>query len=173
MSNASMTQHASRWTTPLGKTGGQAAAFALLAVAVSPANASNSVVIDFEQGRLILGWIGLWAVAALTFVLCTARRLDLLPRLSRHLAERAQRNAQRHADRALLKVAQDDPRAMADIRAAALHNASSLAQDLPVGGAAAVTDNDAATALQTAPAHRGFKTTPMPGMPGHVQYLPG
>jgi len=146
------------------------AALALLAITSTPAHAGNAVVIDFDQAGLILGWIGLWAVAALSFVLCADKRLDPMARLSRLLAARARRHAQYRADREVMALAQDDPRILADIRAATIHS-KSQDDDLPVTATALTGTSDPAqpTCRTTNPR---FTTSPMPGMPAHMQYLP-
>jgi uncharacterized protein HemY len=105
-----------------------------LALCAGPAGAEagNAVVIDFDQGRLILSWLGLWLVAALTFMLCADKHMRPLARLADHLRRRARQRASTRADAALRAQAQDDPR----IRG-------------------------------------GLRVAPVPGMPHHLQYLPG
>lgn len=147
------------------------AGLALLAITSTPANASNAVVIDFEQGRLILGWIGLWVVAVLTFVWCADKRISPLALLARYLDARTQRQAQDRADNAVLAVAHDDPRIMADIQAAVTHSCS--LDDAHSPDVTEPKETPQPVRLLPAAARPSFRTSPMPGLPSHVQYLPG
>lgn len=166
----------SRWT----------AVSVLLALSAGPAaaEASNAVVIDFDQGRLILGWLGLWLVAALTFGLCADRRIQLMTRLANYLERRASQRASARADAQLRELALSDPRMMTELVAAVDRGHDLLAQasDEAVDACASVTPAPAAAASTStrtpvAPsrpsATRGFRTAPLPGLPRHLQYLPG
>lgn len=158
----------------------------VLALFAGPAaaEASNAVVIDFDQGRLILGWIGLWLVAALTFGLCADRRIQLMTRLANYLEHRARQRASARADAQLRELALSDPRMMTDLLAAVDRGQALLAQDgdMATGETASAVPAPAVTAKParapaTAPGRpspaRGFRTAPLPGLPSHLQYLPG
>lgn len=149
------------------------AVLALLAVpATAAASASsNAVVIDFDQGRLILGWVGLWLVAALTFALCANKRIQPMTRLARYLERRALRRARQRADDAIRAMAQDDPRILADL-VAAVDRAS---QYEPLHAAAQMPHEAASPAPSPSrnSTTRGFRAAPLPGLPRHLQYLPG
>lgn len=67
--------------------------------------------------------------------------------------------------------AQDDPRILADIRAAALHS-KSQDDELPVTATAATGTSDHPAQPTRRATNPGFRTSPMPGMPAHMQYLP-
>ena len=74
----------------------------LLALMAGPvaSETTNAVVIDFGQGRLILGWIGLWLLTAVTFAACADKRLQLMSRLAEYLDARAPRREASPADAA-------------------------------------------------------------------------
>lgn len=141
-------------------------ALALLAApAASAADASsNAVVIDFDQGRLILGWIGLWLVAALTFALCADKRIQLMTRLAAYLEQRARRRSSQRADAAIRSLAQDDPRIPADLIAATGRIDNNM--PVPVAPQATYGHSQATHPVARTPAPsrnlpaRGFRTTP-------------
>lgn len=157
---------------------GTLAALALFA-GPAAAQAGNAVVIDFDQGRLILGWLGLWLVAALTFMVCADKRIRLMARLADHLRRRAQQRASDRADAAVLALARDDPRALADLRAAidiawARSDKGAQLQAAPVAASAREPLRTAKPPRDERPRHaRGLRVAPLPGMPNHLQYLPG
>jgi hypothetical protein len=182
-----MLQSMDDWTTPraarsahLPRLGMVSIALALLAGPVA-AEASNAVVIDFDQGRLILGWIGLWLVAALTFGACADKRIRLMTRLAHYLTRRAQLRASERSDKQLREWARDDPRIMADLMAAVDHGHDPHAQGwdvTPRPAPAALEPTVTATSTRETAAKgrrkpsRGFQSTPLPGLPRHLQYLP-
>ncbi len=166
---------------------------AALAMAAGPAaaQASNAVVIDFDHGRLILGWVGLWLLALLTFGLCADKRIQLMARLANSLARRSSARAHHRTDNALRELARNDPRMLIELHAMYVHARAEQAPLLPVvspacrqatvGKGLAVTRPSptapsrhrakGSATLPAAPA-RGFRSSPMPGLPWHVQYLP-
>lgn len=148
-----------------------------LAGTAAAAGPANPVVIDFDQRGLILGWIGLWLVAAATFVACADKRIALMTRLADFLRRRAQRRADIRADAALRALARHDPRILADIRAAADHTGAHAPEIPPPWAMPAMATQAAAPRTATtpgrAPPTRGFQTAPLPGLPRHLQYLPG
>ncbi|MCZ4313149.1 hypothetical protein O4H66_07020 [Comamonadaceae bacterium G21597-S1] len=158
----------------------------VLALFAGPAaaEASNAVVIDFDQGRLILGWLALWLVAALTFGLCADRRIQLMTRLANYLEHRARQRASARADAQLRELALSDPRMMTDLLAAIDRGQALQAQaiDMATGDTETLVPAPAVTAKParapaTAPGRprpaRGFRAAPLPGLPSHLQYLPG
>ncbi len=150
-----------------------------LFAAPAAAEASNAVVIDFDQGRLILGWLGLWLVAILTFGLCADRRIQLMTRLANYLEHRARRRADARADDQLRELALSDPRMMSDLVAAVdrghyLQVQVSEAAPGPSAPVAASTQPARAPDTSARPSGtRGFRTAPLPGLPRHLQYMPG
>lgn len=153
----------------------------LLVLLAGPAAAepSNAVVIDFDQRGLILGWLGLWLVAVLTFAACADKRIALMTRLANYLNRRAQRRAGERADAALRELARHDPRILADVLAAVDHarlHAPAIQPPLATTAVPAVAAAQPAPKAAAAGYHlsvRGFRTAPLPGLPRHLQYLPG
>jgi hypothetical protein len=153
-------------------------ALVLLAGPAAADTAHNAVVIDFHQGRLILGWMGLWLVAVLTFAVCADKRMQPLTRLANYLEHRSQQRARQRADNAMRELAIGDPRMVADMvaaddradRYAPLASATLAASqtEFVVPASSELAD----TASRPVPV-RGFRTTPFPGLPRHLQYLPG
>ncbi|MCW5630344.1 MAG: hypothetical protein KIT47_15865, partial [Rhodoferax sp.] len=115
--------------------------------------------------------------------LCADRRIQLMTRLARYLERRARARASARSDAQLRELALSDPRMMTDLVAAIdrAHDLHAQASDLAVDPCASTTPApDAAATSTRAPAAsgrpsttRGFRTAPLPGLPRHMQYLPG
>ena len=160
--------------TPSRQISSRALAAMLLAALVSTLIViADSVVDAYADGHLLVGWIALWAVgfAALGLLANTARRTAA--RLSHLLGTWGQRRAQKRSDAYLLALAQHDPRIMAEVQAA-IKRAQAAAQSMDQAmGRAWVERNPVGTfnaAYQGA--HNSFRTTPLTGLPSHLQYLP-
>ena len=158
----------------------------LLALMAGPvaSETTNAVVIDFGQGRLILGWIGLWLLTAVTFAACADRRLQLMSRLAEYLDARAARRQASRADAALRQLTRGDAQWLAELRVAyALAKPSIRLQPsrntrvAPMPDPLPAPQRPVAATVRRAEQPRqspvrGFRTVPLPGMPLHLQYLP-
>ncbi len=160
--------------TPSRKISRRALAAMLLAALVSALVViADSVVDAYADGHLLMGWIALWAAAfaALGLLANTAR--GIAARLSHLWGTWRQQHAQKRSDAYLLALAQHDPRIMAEVQAA-MQRAQAAAQSMDQAlGRAWVERNPVGTfnaAYQGA--HNSFRTTPLTGLPTHLQYLP-
>ncbi len=136
---------------------------------------ADSVVDTYADGHLLLGWICLWAVGftAIGLLTNTARRTAV--RVVHLVSNAGQRRAQKHADAYLLALARHDPRIMAEVQAATQRANDAQTVDHarvqawverhPVG-----TFN---AAYQFSGKRSAFHSTPLAGLPTHLQYLPG
>ena len=159
---------------PPRKTSGKALAAMLLAALVSALIVvADSIVDTYADGHLLVGWISLWALgfAALGLLANTAHKTA--ERLSYLLGSWGQRRGQKRSDAYLLALAQHDPRIMAEVQAA-LQRACAAARSMDQAlGQAWVERNPVGTfnaAYQGA--HNSLRTTPLTGLPTHLQYLP-
>ena len=148
----------------------------LLAALVSAVVVADSVVDTYADGHLLLGWIGLWAVgfAAIGLLPNTARRTAA--RVIYRIGTADQRRAQKHADAYWLALARYDPRIMAEVQAA-IQRANDVVQTIDPARVQAWVEGHPVGTFNAAypfPGKRpGFQTTPLSGLPTHLQYLPG
>jgi hypothetical protein len=90
----------------------------LAAMAAALVVVADQLIDSWAEGHLLVAWVALWLVAFATLALCST--------LARHLAIKAvnalnawsERVAQARADARLWRIAQSDPRVMADLNAA-------------------------------------------------------
>lgn len=94
------------------------------------------------------------------------KRIHWVARLALYLRQRARHRAQARSDAALRALARDDPRIQVDLRMV-MDKAAAYAEP------AAPAQTVATAAAVRATGSRGFRAAPMPGMPQHLQYLPG
>lgn len=146
----------------------------LAAIVTALLVAADSLVETFADGHLLVGWLLLWAVAFAALALFADSARNGARRLHDALGELVRREAQRAADRNYLACAQHDPRIMAELMAAAARaNEDAKARDL-VHGRAWVNHRPRGTLNAAYPGPRSvYLTTPMVGLPVHLQYLPG
>ena len=134
---------------------------------------ADSVVDMYADGHLLIGWISLWAIgfAALGLLANTAQKAAA--HLSYLLGTWGQRRAQRRADAYLMALAQHDPRIMAEVQAA-IQRAHAAARSMDQALAQAWVDRHPVGTFNAAyqGAHNSFRTTPLTGLPTHLQYLP-
>ena len=155
--------------------GSKALATMLLAASVSALIVvADSVIDTYADGHLLLGWITLWAVgfAAIGLLAGTARKTAM--RLSQAIGHRHQRRAQKRADAYLMALAQHDPRIMAEVQAA-IQRANTAAQAMDQALALAWVERHPVGTFNAAyqGKRNSFRTTPLAGLPSHMQYLPG
>lgn len=152
------------------------AAMLLAAVVAALLVVADSVVNAYADGHLLLGWICLWAVgfAATGLLANTARRSAA--RVVQLVSTAGQRRAHRHADAYLLALARHDPRIMAEVQAA-LQRCEAATQTIDPARVQAWVERHPVGTFNAAyqfPGKRGgFQTTPLSGLPTHLQCLPG
>ena len=171
----SSSTHSRARAAPHGRPGNKALAAVLLAAFVSALIVvADSVIETYADGHLLLGWIALWAVgfAAMGLLADTARKTAL--RLSQAISNRHQWRARNRADAYLMALAHHDPRIMAEVQAA-IERANAAAQTMDQAQAQAwVERHPMGTFNATYQGRRdNFRTTPLAGLPTHMQYLPG
>ena len=158
-----------------GRPGSKALAAMLLAAFVSALIVvADSVIEIYADGHLLLGWITLWAVGftAMGLLASTARKTAVS--LSRAMSNRHQRRAQKRADAYLMALAHHDPRIMAEVLAA-MDRANAAAQAMDHAQALAWVERHPVGTFNAAYQGRRnkFRTTPLAGLPTHMQYFPG
>jgi hypothetical protein len=137
---------------------------------------ADSVVHTYADGHLLLGWICLWAVgfAAIGLLANTARRTSA--RVIHLVSTAGLRRDHKQADAYLLALARHDPRIMAEVQAA-IQRADDAAQTVDQERVQAWVERHPLGTFNAAyqfPGKRGvFQTTPLSGLPTHLQYLPG
>ncbi len=162
---------------PPSARGSKGLAAMLLAASVSALIVvADSVVDTYAESHLLLGWICLWAVgfAAMGLLAGTARKTAA--RVSYLASTWGQRRAQKHADAYLMALAGHDPRIMAELRAA-IGRANTGAQSIDPARVQAWVERHPVGTFNAAYQYQGkrssFQTTPLSGLPTHLQYLPG
>lgn len=154
---------------------GKGLAAMFLAAFVSALIVAADLLVDtYGDGHLLVGWVSLWAVgfAALALLGNTARRTAA--RVSLLIGTWGQRREQRRSDAYLLALAQHDPRIMAEVQAA-IDRASIAAQSMERELGHAWVERQPVGTFNAAyqGTHNSFRTTPLTGLPTHLQYLPG
>jgi peptidoglycan/LPS O-acetylase OafA/YrhL len=79
---------------------------------------ANQLIETVTEGHLFAAWIGLWAVGFALMALLAAPASRFVADLRRRLAKRRAARLAEEQDRRYWQAAIDDPRLMADIRAA-------------------------------------------------------
>lgn len=156
------------------------AALATLLLTAGPAAAAgnNPIVIDFDQGRLILGWAGLWIVTVFALLACDAGGRAMARHFGQSLAEQVRHKlcAWHHAS--ITRRTRQARDAAAQVlapqattgRIAATHMAAVVAE-------ARSRQHDRASQAVHPEADRQtvgrrFSNTPMPGLPTHHHTAP-
>lgn len=146
----------------------------LAAIVTALVVAADSAVESYADEHLLISWIVLWAVgfAAMALFRGVARRSARV--LSNAMDTCLQREAHRRADALYLAAAQHDPRIMAELQGAiARAQATAQARDL-THGRAWLNHRPRGTLNAAYPGPRTvYLTTPLVGLPAHLQYLPG
>jgi phosphoglycerate dehydrogenase-like enzyme len=136
---------------------------------------ADSVVDTYSDGHLLLGWICLWAIGftAIGLLADTARRAAA--GVIHLVTDAGQRRVQKHADAYLLALARHDPRIMADLQAA-IQRANKATQTVDQERVQAWVERHPVGTFNAAyqfPGKRSaFHSTPLAGLPTHLQYLP-
>ena len=145
----------------------------LAAIVTALVVAADALVEAYGDEHLLMSWIVLWAVgfAALTLFRGVARQWA--GALSGAMNTLLKREAHRRADALYLAAAQHDPRIMAELQAAISRAQQCVqARDL-THGRAWLNHRPRGTLNAAYPGPRSvYLTTPLAGLPVHLQYLP-
>ena len=136
--------------------------------------AADAMVEAYADEHLLISWIVLWAVGFAALALFRDVARQWAGALSGAMDGWLQREAHRRADALYLAAAQHDPRIMAELQAA-ISRAQECAQvrDL-THGRAWLNHRPRGTLNAAYPGPRTmYLTTPLVGLPVHLQYLPG
>ena len=160
---------------PSREDGGKALATMLLAAFVAAlVAAADSVVDTYADGHLLIGWVVLWAVgfAAMALFAGTARNAAM--RLSHMVGHWAQQRTRRRANAYLMAVARNNSALMADIEAAQTRaETDSRLMDHALSRAWLARHPVGTFNATYQGRHNIFRTTPLAGLPSHMQYLRG
>lgn len=159
--------------SPSREEGGKALATMLLAAFVAAlVAAADSVLYTYADGHLLIGWVALWAVGFAATALFAGAASNAALRLRHMVGHWAQQRSRRHADAYLLAVAGNNPALMADIEAAQRRaETDSRLMDQALGRAW-LARHPVGTFNATYQGRRNtFRTTPLAGLPAHLQYL--
>ncbi len=135
---------------------------------------ADAVIDSYSDGHLLAAWIALWSISFATLALFAGTVGKLAVSLNASLRQWQQTRAQRAWDADYLALARRDPRIMAEIQAA-VHRAqvAQAAIDLAHGRAwVSHRPRNTLNAAYAGPRH-SYLTTPLPGLPSHLQMLPG
>ena len=167
--------HAARPSGPSYPPSARPLAALLLAAIVSAlVVAADGLVDSYADGHLLLAWSILWAVAFAAMALFAGSAREAARRLLNAIGTWKVRREARHADAAFWALAQRDARIMADLQGAmALARDAQCEKEL-AHGRAWVEHHPIGTlnAAYTGP-RRMFRTTPLTGLPTHLQCYPG
>ena len=155
------------------RSAGALAAMLLAAIVAALVVAADALIDTYADGHLLMAWTGLWAVgfAAMALFADTARAgaQRLL-----HLAGPWQaRRAQKDADRTLMALALRDPRIMLELQSAMECAAAEMRQVQLAHGRAWVAHRPVGTLNAAYTGSRMlFNSSPLTGLPMHLQYVP-
>ena len=146
----------------------------LAAIVTALVVAADSLVDRYADEHLLIGWLVLWAVGFAALALFRGVARQSARALSNAMDTWMRREAHRRADALYLAAAQHDPRIMAELQGAiARAQASVQARDL-THGRAWLNHRPRGTLNAAYPGPRTvYLTTPLVGLPVHLQYLPG
>lgn len=148
------------------------AAMLLAAIVSALVLAADALIDSYVDGHLLLAWSALWAVGfAAMALLAEPARLGAQRLLASASQWRARRD-QRDADQSLLAAAHHDPRIMAELQSA-MDRAHAERQQVQLShGRAWLAHRPIRTlnAAYTGP-RRLFQSSPLTGLPMHLQYL--
>lgn len=174
---------AAAWTrnkTGLLQFGLGSAALATLVFTPGPAAAAgnNPIVIDFNQGRLILGWAGLWIVTVFALLACNAGGRAMTRHFGHSLAERVRHKLRDWHDASIVRRTRQARDAAAQVLAPQVTTGRIAATHIAVVVAEARSRQHDRVAQAVYPAAdrqtigRRFSNTPMPGLPTHHHTAP-
>ncbi len=135
---------------------------------------ADAVIDSYSDGHLLAAWIALWAISFATLALFAGTAGKLAASLTASIRPWQQTRAQRAWDAGYLVLAQRDPRIMAELQAAVQRGQVTQAEiDLTHGRAwLSHRPRNTLNAAYAGPRH-SYLTTPLPGLPRHLQMLPG
>jgi hypothetical protein len=149
------------------------AAMLLAAIVSALVVAADALVDTYADGHLLLAWSILWAVAFAALALFAETAQSSAKRLQATLGSWQTRRSHRHADNALLALAQRNPRIMTELLYAIERTQAEREKVQLAHGRAWVEHRPIGTfnAAYTGP-RVYFKESPVTGLPMHIQYVP-
>ena len=135
---------------------------------------ADAVIDSYSDGHLLAAWIALWAISFAMLALFAGTAGKLAVSLTASIRNWQQTRTQRAWDADYLALAQRDPRIMAELQAALQRTHAARAEIDLAHGRAWVSHRPRNTlnAAYAGPRH-SYLTTPLPGLPSHLQMLPG
>lgn len=150
------------------------AAMLLAAIVSAMLVAADALIDSYADGHLLVGWTILWAVGFVAMALFAGTARNAARKLLASAGKWRATHDQRQADRALLALAERDPRIMADLQAAIERSRVQRQAVQLAHGRAWVEHRPVGTLNATYAGPRTvFQLSPMTGLPVHLQYLPG
>lgn len=101
----------------------------LSAIAAAVMVVAYQIMDSMADGHLLVGWIGLWAVAFATLAACAGTARQIVLKAKSGLDTWSRNIANRRADERLWAMAKNDARLMADLQAVRTRSASGDADD--------------------------------------------
>ncbi len=150
------------------------AAMLLAAIVSAMLVAADALIDSYADGHLLVGWTILWAVGFIAMAVFAGTARNAAKKLLAGVGKWRAGHGQRQADRALLASAEHDPRIMADLQAAIERSRVQRQKVQLAHGRAWVEHRPVGTLNAAYPGPRTvFRSSPMTGLPVHLQYLPG
>ena len=149
------------------------AAMLLAAIVSALVVAADALIDSYADGHLLLAWSALWAIAFASMALLADTARAGAHSLLAGASQWRERRAQQVANDAMMAAAQRDPRVMAELEAA-MERANCQRQHVQLAhGRAWLAHRPVGTlnAAYTGP-RRPFNTSPLTGLPMHLQFLP-
>lgn len=149
------------------------AAMLLAAIVSALVVAADALIDTYADGHLLLAWSILWAVGFAAMALFADSARSAARRLLRVAGTWRVRYAQREADRAMMALAERDPRIMAELQGAMERALAERRQVQLAHGRAWVANHPVGTLNAGFTGSRlSLKASPVTGLPLHMQYLP-
>lgn len=171
-----MSDHATTTLQGIGL-GSAVLASLVFAPGTATAAANNPIVIDFDQGRLILGWASLWIVTIIALLACDAGGRAITRYAAHALARRIRHTLQFWRITSRLDRAARRPGAAKEVRPQATAGRICAAQMAAVLAESRVRRRERDVQMVYPAAHRQasgrtFRSTPVPGLPTHHRTVP-
>jgi hypothetical protein len=150
------------------------AAMLLAAIVSALVVAADALVDTYADGHLLLAWSVLWATGFAAMALFAGSARALARRMLTRATAWQARRAEVQADEALWALAQRDPRIMAELQGAMERAREAQCATELAHGRAWVEHHPLGTlnAAYAGP-RRLFRTSPLTGLPTHMQFFPG
>lgn len=145
----------------------------LTAMVVAALVVADLVIESHSDGHLLVAWIALWAVAFTSLAMFAGTASKLAESLAIPITRWKNIQSRRAADADYLALAQRNPRIMAELLAA-VERAQAARSAIDLAHGRAWVDHRPRGTLNAAYAgpRNGYLTTPLTGLPSHLQLLP-